>query len=239
MLCLLWMSQTRTVSSCDPESRRVPSIDTERHVTMFLKTGGQRHVPVSDQDQCYTPPLMSCWGISVWRVLSLNPDLVLFGFLQSVFHHSQTDLMTGLEPLRFTCNTAHFCMYTRAFIRHLWCYYSSGSEPQPNVVVAALWTHPCPFRTWFPSLSDWKDLSRRRLCSKTQNICWDLATQQKSWAHLPPHPCSLSSTAIKSLISAQIQIRILTWSLRDGIMPRYSWIRLPLKNLHEDLWNNL
>lgn len=37
MLCLLWMSQSRTVSSCDPESRSVPSIDTERHVTMFLR----------------------------------------------------------------------------------------------------------------------------------------------------------------------------------------------------------
>lgn len=36
MLCLLWTSQSRTVSSCDPDRRSVPSMDTDRHVTRFL-----------------------------------------------------------------------------------------------------------------------------------------------------------------------------------------------------------
>lgn len=37
MLCLLWMSHSRTVSSCDPERRSVPSMDMDRHVTRFLR----------------------------------------------------------------------------------------------------------------------------------------------------------------------------------------------------------
>lgn len=36
MLCLLWMSHSRMVSSWEPERRRVPSIDTDRQVTSFL-----------------------------------------------------------------------------------------------------------------------------------------------------------------------------------------------------------
>lgn len=44
MVCLLWMSQTRTVSSCDPDSRSVPSIDTETQETMFLQETTRSHV---------------------------------------------------------------------------------------------------------------------------------------------------------------------------------------------------
>lgn len=36
MHCLLWTSHILTVSSLEPDSRRVPSIDTDRHVTRFL-----------------------------------------------------------------------------------------------------------------------------------------------------------------------------------------------------------
>lgn len=36
MHCLLWMSQRRTVSSWEPESRTLPSVDTDRQVTWFL-----------------------------------------------------------------------------------------------------------------------------------------------------------------------------------------------------------
>lgn len=36
--CLLWMSHTRTVSSCEPESSTLPSVDTDRQVTWFLGT---------------------------------------------------------------------------------------------------------------------------------------------------------------------------------------------------------
>lgn len=43
MVCLLWMSQTRTVSSCDPDRRSVPSIDTETQPTRFLGGGGDTH----------------------------------------------------------------------------------------------------------------------------------------------------------------------------------------------------
>lgn len=34
--CLLWMSHSRTVSSCEPESSRLPSVETDKQVTWFL-----------------------------------------------------------------------------------------------------------------------------------------------------------------------------------------------------------
>lgn len=37
MLCLLWTSHSRTVSSWDPDRRSVPSMDTDRQVTRFLR----------------------------------------------------------------------------------------------------------------------------------------------------------------------------------------------------------
>lgn len=36
MHCLLWTSHILTVSSCEPDSRSVPSMDTDKHVTRFL-----------------------------------------------------------------------------------------------------------------------------------------------------------------------------------------------------------
>lgn len=34
---MLWTSHSRTVSSCDPERSSVPSMDTDKQVTMFLR----------------------------------------------------------------------------------------------------------------------------------------------------------------------------------------------------------
>lgn len=42
MHCLLWTSHTRTVSSCEPESSTLPSVDTDRQVTWFLVAEGPR-----------------------------------------------------------------------------------------------------------------------------------------------------------------------------------------------------
>lgn len=41
---MLWTSHSRTVSSCDPERSSVPSMDTDRQVTMFLRKRRRKRV---------------------------------------------------------------------------------------------------------------------------------------------------------------------------------------------------
>lgn len=48
MHCLLWMSHRRTVSSWEPESSTLPSMDTDRQVTWFL--GMDKVTPNQEQE---------------------------------------------------------------------------------------------------------------------------------------------------------------------------------------------